>query len=407
MTAELYAQADMGHRFMQADRPLFNMDAVTLLGDTPDKALVLVYVDIRYEDLTFVRSGRGFEASYEIDLSVLAGKDDNAPRVTNKLWKQTVVVSSFEETNNTEKLDVSQQQIELPPGTYLLVASFTDLESKDQFTLRQTLDVPTYGLGGLELSDLIVSRRVRLAEDGTIEIVPNVDHKVFSSRAPIFIYYEVYPYSADSLDVYARVLDKQGEIVRELTQKRAAMQPVTRDFLKIEIEDLPVGRYVFEMQVSANGRTALKGTSFRIQLAGVPGTVQDLDLAIRQLRYITKNSQLKRLSKAEGKEREELFQQFWKERDPTPETDENELMEEYYGRIARANDLFGTFRDGWETDMGEVYVRFGPPSEVERHPFETDERPYEIWYYYNLQRRFIFVDEMGYGEYRLVTNLWR
>ena len=82
-------------------------------------------------------------------------------------------------------------------------------------------------------------------------------------------------------------------------------------------------------------------------------------------------------------------------------------MQEYYSRVERANILFGTFRNGWETDRGEVYIRFGPPSEVERHPFEINQQPYEIWYYYDIQRQFIFVDEMGYGEYRLVTNLWK
>jgi GWxTD domain-containing protein len=102
-----------------------------------------------------------------------------------------------------------------------------------------------------------------------------------------------------------------------------------------------------------------------------------------------------------------MFNEFWRERDPSPDTRENELMQEYYSRVARANQLFGSFRQGWETDRGEVYIRFGPPDEVERHPYEVGQRPYEIWYYYDIQRRFIFVDEMGYGEYRLVTNLWR
>ncbi len=402
------AQPDMGNKqFARNARPLFYLDAVSLFGSTPEKAQVLIYLDITYEDLQFVRSGRGYEATYEIDLSVLAGKDENSPRVTNKIWKKTVVVSKFEDTTDPEQVSVAQTAFALPAGEYMIVANLTDQESKRTATVKQVIQVPSYGLGGIEMSDLIVARSIHVSSDGAIEIVPNVDKVILAAREPVFIYYEVQPYEADSLAIYARVLNATGDVVRELHLKRTAVHPVTRDYLKINIKDLPVGRYAFEMQVSGNGYTALKGTSFRIHLSGLPGSVPDLDTAIRQLRYIAKTSELKKMTKALPGEKEELFKKFWKERDPSPDTPENELMQEYYGRIERANMLFGTFRNGWETDRGEVYVRFGPPSEVERHPFEINQQPYEIWYYYDLQRQFVFVDEMGYGEYRLVSNLWQ
>ncbi|MFH0884013.1 MAG: GWxTD domain-containing protein [bacterium] len=403
-----WAQPDMMNKqFAQNARPLFYLDAVSLFGSTSEKAQVLIYMDVAYEDLQFVRSGRGYEATYEVDLSVLAGHDENAPRVTNKVWKETVVVSRYEDTNDPAQVSVAQTVFALPSGEYMIVANLTDQESKRSATVKQMVQVPSYGLGGVEMSDLIVARSIRIGDDGAVEIVPNVDKVILSAREPIFIYYEVQPYKADSLAIYARVLNASGDVVRELHLKREATRPVTRDYLKINVKDLPVGRYAFEMQVSGNGYTALKGTTFRIHLSGLPGSVQDLDTAVRQLRYIAKTSEMKKIVKAPPGEKEELFKQFWKERDPSPGTPENELMLEYYSRIERANILFGTFRNGWETDRGEVYIRFGPPSEVERHPFEINQQPYEIWYYYDLQRQFIFVDEMGYGEYRLVSNLWK
>jgi hypothetical protein len=56
-----------------------------------------------------------------------------------------------------------------------------------------------------------------------------------------------------------------------------------------------------------------------------------------------------------------------------------------------------------------VLIRFGSPQNVERHPFESDSKPYEIWYYYDQNREFIFVDETGFGDYRLRnfgSDLW-
>lgn len=406
-TGMAFGQADMSGQWMRDRQPLFTMDAVTLLGETSGQSKILTYLDITYEDLQFVRSGRGYEANYQVDLSVLAGTNENAPRVVNKLWKETVVVTSFEETNDRSTTSIAQTSFELPAGTYMMIATLTDTESKRTATIKQVMDVPAYGLGGIEVSDLIVARDIKLMPDGTVEILPNVERVISDQREPIYIYYEAYPYQADSLKIYARLLDSSGEIVRELHLARAALKPITRDFLKIPLTDLPVDRYVLEMQVSAGENTALKGTNFRIQMSGLPGAVPDMPTAIRQLRYIAKTSTLRRIQNATPAEQEEMFKEFWKQRDPSPETEENELLQEYYYRIDRANQLFGSFREGWETDRGEVFIRFGPPNEVERHPYEFDQRPYEIWYYYDLQRHFVFVDEMGYGDYRLVTDLWR
>ena len=404
--AVLMAQAEMPG-YAKIGLPEFSLNSVTLLSPKTGMTRVLVYVEIAYADLQFVRSSRGYEANYEVDLSVLTGEDESAPRYANRIWRATVVAANFEETNARDRFDISETELDMPSSTYLILATLTDLETKEKVTVKQTVRVPAYGRGGLELGDLVMAKQVRVTEDGTYEIIPNVDRTVLDSRQPVFIYYEVYPPAVDSLKIYTRLLNSRGAIVREVTQERVAVQPITRHFQKLEMSNLPVGRYVIETQVSGGGQSALKALNFRIHLSGVPGSVGDLDTAIRQLRYIANTKTVKRMLRAEEGNRETLFMDYWKKRDPSPDTSLNELMQEYYGRIERANMLFGGFRAGWETDRGEVYIRFGPPDEVERHPFEVNSKPYEIWYYYDQQRRFRFVDEMGYGEYRLVTSLWR
>jgi GWxTD domain-containing protein len=98
--------------------------------------------------------------------------------------------------------------------------------------------------------------------------------------------------------------------------------------------------------------------------------------------------------------------EFWKARDPNPNTPRNEKMEEHYARVEFANKHFKHYLDGWRTDMGMVYIIFGPPNNVERHPFDIDAKPYEIWSYYELNHQFIFVDQTGFGDYRLTTPIW-
>jgi GWxTD domain-containing protein len=67
-------------------------------------------------------------------------------------------------------------------------------------------------------------------------------------------------------------------------------------------------------------------------------------------------------------EREQFIEQFWLRRDPDPDTDSNEYREEYYQRIAYANEKFTSGIPGWKTDRGRIYIVFGKADQIESHP---------------------------------------
>ncbi len=121
-------------------------------------------------------------------------------------------------------------------------------------------------------------------------------------------------------------------------------------------------------------------------------------------------------------EREQFIEQFWLRRDPDPDTPENEYREEYYRRIAYANEHYASGIPGWKTDRGRIYITFGPPDEVESHPAggpyerpfyegggQTSTYPFEIWFYRYLEGvgngvEIEFVDPSGSGEYRIARD---
>lgn len=107
-------------------------------------------------------------------------------------------------------------------------------------------------------------------------------------------------------------------------------------------------------------------------------------------------------------ERKHFIGQFWRRRDRTPATAENEFKEEHYRRIAYAADRFRTSgKSGWQTDRGRIYIVYGPPDEIESHPSGRagGGPPFEKWLY-NLiegigQDVIVeFVDGNRDGEYR-------
>ncbi len=153
-----------------------------------------------------------------------------------------------------------------------------------------------------------------------------------------------------------------------------------------------------------------------------------------KVRYIITSEESKIFLELPPSARAEFIEEFWKRRDPTPETEENENKEAYFERIEEANRLFrGGGRPGWLQERGRIYILFGPPNERQTNPMggwnidpyedarqqtsgrqvAAGEKPSETWIYYNLfsslQRpqvvRLIFVDTYGTGDYQLISNL--
>lgn len=76
----------------------------------------------------------------------------------------------------------------------------------------------------------------------------------------------------------------------------------------------------------------------------------------------------------ETSSRSEFVAAFWKSRDPTPETPENEFRQEFERRVAFADAQFaqGETR-GSLTDRGMVFVLLGPPTYAGRKPLASGE----------------------------------
>ncbi len=128
------------------------------------------------------------------------------------------------------------------------------------------------------------------------------------------------------------------------------------------------------------------------------------------------------LSLSNDEERDAFIQAFWERRNPNPGSPENTFREEYYRRIAYANEHFAAGEPGWKTDRGRIYIEWGPPDSIDSHPSggpyerpfsegggETDTYPFEVWHYRYLPGigenvKIEFVDTCMCGDYQFTTN---
>lgn len=148
-----------------------------------------------------------------------------------------------------------------------------------------------------------------------------------------------------------------------------------------------------------------------------------LDWVKKDVAYIITPEERKAFNQLKtDEERENFIENFWRRRDPNPDTEENEYREEYYERIAYANEHFTSGIPGWMTDRGRIYITWGKPDSIESHPSggsydrpswegggTTSTYPFEIWFYRHLEGvgdgiEIEFVDPTGTGEYRIARS---
>jgi GWxTD domain-containing protein len=128
------------------------------------------------------------------------------------------------------------------------------------------------------------------------------------------------------------------------------------------------------------------------------------------------------MSLSNDEERDAFIEQFWRRRNPNPDSPENEFREEHYRRIAYANEHFAAGKPGWMTDRGHIYIAFGPADSIDSHPSggnyerpmeegggETSTFPFETWHYRYLEGigdniDIEFVDTCMCGDYHMTID---
>ena len=149
--------------------------------------------------------------------------------------------------------------------------------------------------------------------------------------------------------------------------------------------------------------------------------------------YIITPQEEKIFREMPSEDRHEFVRDFWKRRDPIPETSDNEFRNQYYTRLAVADQAFRAGIPGWMTDRGRIYILLGPPTDVikksmgesttelstRNRDLSSDllqqgtrtERPTEIWVYnqypdyFSGPLRLVFVDYESDGDYKLTTDV--
>lgn len=130
--------------------------------------------------------------------------------------------------------------------------------------------------------------------------------------------------------------------------------------------------------------------------------ISEFNHMIEPLRYITTSSEYNKLTNAENVKQE--LDNFWLKIGGSAEKAEK-MLRLYYKRVETANENFTSYKEGWKTDRGIIYIVYGQPTNIYKG-IST-----ETWIYgeenHILSIKFEFnrkADAMTNNRYELVRN---
>jgi GWxTD domain-containing protein len=377
-----------------------------------------ITVEVPFRTLVFLKKEGYFDSRYQAFVSIRPAGDPKA-RPTTYVLSGSATVKTYEETRRRDQKSRAWREIKLPPGQYEIEALLTVRNTQIMLRRAVSLRVPDFLASGIGFGtpvvlsvppdwrrtfapwaeaapDLAAADAPADAAIAGLEKQPAVRFGVFlegtvTGPVPCDLFYEV-------VDASDRVL--------HYGKKRVNLSGRDDEYLiSFNIDDWEPGVYRVNLRARAYApeRDATASVDVRVDVtrsmlgAGFDDTLEILGL-------IASSDELRPLRDAPEAQRLEAWKRFWAARDPDASTDENEALVQHLARVQYVVREFAQFGPGWRSDRGRVYIRYGPPEQIDTAMDQRAQGEYEIWRYYSQGLTFVFYDMFGVGDYKMVEG---
>ncbi|WP_018126527.1 GWxTD domain-containing protein [Balneola vulgaris] len=378
--------------------------------------------------------GNQFYTTARFSADIFRGKAskkelENLATVARDVWQDTLYAASFEDTKSEMLFSDGVLKASLNPGTYNFVLQLSTMgETNERNSQRQDIEIPdfkTKKMGEIYLIDEVTSEQngsqfdlklvnrgnsVRYGENYHLLIrIPNYNsnssYSAEISKANIGRKDTTVVSVRENLPISADNIFSNSELtINDTNSPSLSLNKENGSFTYalIEVPNKNYENSVYKIIVKeGQSKKPIATKVVRSFWPDIPPALLNLDVSIDLLMYILPEDRIKAMKDGNAQEKEKRFRAFWEQRDPTPDSEFNELMTEYYRRIDFA---FREYRnpenpDGHETDRGKIYIKYGPPSARERS-FPSKGRVIETWTYPN--RNFVFEKGTGFSDFILL-----
>ncbi|MBL8006676.1 MAG: GWxTD domain-containing protein [Ignavibacteria bacterium] len=421
------------------DKIFFNFDYAVFRGDENNSFLELYY-SINQKSLTYEFVNEKYEAAARLHVKIFnTGRDI---LVYEKEFKTPTVISDTSDVKLKQNL-IGQLNFLLPDGDYKLEikgSDFNDSSKSDLFSPEIKIDNHTSQ--GLKISDIEIATQIVKSSNensifykNTLEVIPNPSSLFGMNLNVMNYYYEIYGLTADNISkefyLVKNILNLNQELMMSSVKKVTTKNESKVDFGTINVDSLDRGSYIFRVSLIDSIKKINLTAEKKFYVFNVSENVKDLtdqndflkseyvnmtpDALEQEFKYsnyimtekeIDTYKDLKDLN-----DKRKFMYSFWQSKDPNPVTQQLEYKTDYLKRIQEANKNFKeAYMEGWKTDRGRIYVMYGKPEDIERFPFESENKAYEIWKYHTLQGgvECVFIErQISTGEYYLAHSTMR
>ena len=327
------------------------------------------------------------------------------------------------------------------PGPYKLKVELSDvLNDKSKAVMAESELVVKDLSQDVTLSDLEIAEFAKKSESTNnftksgFYILPRLTNYYPSELSKIPVYFEVYNSNqlSDSVFILKQTV-KNVETSKELfdyeyysKHVKSTVVPIIRG---VDIANLPSGKYELIYTILDRTKNELFAQSYTFERTNMldqnlnmenlvldPAfqnsiTDDSLDFYLESLIPISKQNEILNIISSLKTKNKEIarkhIQAFWVK---TNATNPYESWISYKQQVLFVQKLYSNnFQDGYETDRGRVYLKYGAPTNVIQKETSPSEYPYEIWQYNKIERfsnkRFIFYNpDLVNNTYRLLHS---
>lgn len=381
---------------LAATGPIGFIGSVAALAGRGDSTSVTVGLSFENRSLSFQRDGGSFAARYRVEMAL---EREGAPPI-EVTRNQVVRVPTFPETQRGDETIFFQQQFLLQPGAYTLRVTVRDPVSTSFGQVVRTLEVPRFAPGSLSTPVMVYEVLPRRS-------VTDSFHAILNSRGTVahggsdtlLIYVEAYRLAGPTT-LPVEVRDDRDSLVYRSELSFSGGYSAEGQVVRLAADAPPLGELTISVGTGAQARTARALVSF-----ARGWVVTNYDNLLSLLRFFPRRPDLvNALRNAKPADRPALWRRFFAETDPDPMTPENEALNQYFTRIAIANERFrDEGGEGWRTDRGEVFVTLGEPDQVFETPPAADRR-YIRWIYSDYRAVIDFEGTLGFSRLRMTPQ---
>lgn len=388
---------DLFDRQQGSGKPVFFSNIVKMFGKEKGRFDLKCFVSMEYDRLHFVKKDSLFYAEYDLGVAIYADDGSDVP-LDQKKSRHKVSVKKYTDTESRILKNIHTFAFDLPEGNYTVALYAKDVNSEQDYKVEEDLSfISNKALYAVTEPLIVQLKNQNFSPDSIVPLVSNVID-IKNDKAAVF--FEVFADQA-GLDytISYEIVNYRGEMVSKNLLKRRSVEKINYEVIKLQGDSIEIGNYTMDLKIVIGGKTFDRSINFLIKWKEFFINFSDLREAVRQMAYIVPDDSLNKVLKGSDAEVESYFKTFWKVK--TLELGgTNPLLEEYYRRIAFANIHFKTpKKQGWKTDMGQVFCIMGEPEEIQSFAFPKNQRPYETWVYYSKGQQYIF-DYIG-GEFML------